>query len=182
LWRRRDYPSLAEIDKRIRMSWDVFVIEVPNSLEGVNAHLFNRVKERFESKLEAAEQEIFTLLRAQAADLFKGMLDRLAPNADGSAKRLHKGYVAAVKDFIEAFRARNICNDSELMQLVEQMKRALHGVSVNDLRDDESLRWAISRQIQEALNVFESMTTDSSEDMFDYESEEFCNDAAATAA
>ena len=84
-----------------------------------------RVRERFESAVELAEQAFATELQRLTAHL----AERLTGLHDGQPKVFRDSAVENLRDFFERFRRLNIRSSPELDALVEQAQQTIMALS-----------------------------------------------------
>jgi hypothetical protein len=152
LFNHADYPST--LDGLFDMEWSVVPIEPPQYLVALNPEVFQaeqaRVRERFESAVELAEQAFATELQRLTAHL----AERLTGLHDGQPKVFRDSAVENLREFFERFRRLNIRSSPELDALVEQAQQTITGVEPQTLRDSNRLRQMVARdfeQIQAAV-------------------------------
>jgi hypothetical protein len=141
------------------MSWEKFILSVPESIKQVSPSLYEEEKQRIANQLKEAQKEIFGLMRQEALTYMQKLIGRLTPKKDGSYPSLKEDLFERIKDFLEVFQSRNICNDQQLGVAVEMARQALQGVQVTDLENNDSLREEIRREFEKASSeVFTSIS------------------------
>ncbi len=147
LYNPNDYPRT--LDGLFDMEWGVVPIEPPQYLVALNPEVFQqeqaRVRERFESAVELAEQAFATELQRLTAHL----AERLTGLHDGQPKVFRDSAVENLREFFERFRRLNIRSSSELDALVEQAQQTIMGVEPQTLRDSNRLRQMVARDFEQ---------------------------------
>ena len=147
LFNQADYPST--LDGLFDMEWSVVPIEPPQYLVALNPEVFQqeqaRVRERFESAVELAEQGFATELQRLTAHL----AERLTGLHDGQPKVFRDSAVENLREFFERFRRLNIRSSPELDALVEQAQQTIMGVEPQTLRDSNRLRQMVARDFEQ---------------------------------
>ena len=142
-----DYPST--LDGLFDMEWSVVPIEPPSYLVTLNPGVYEaeqaRVRERFESAVELAEQGFATELQRLTAHL----AERLTGLHDGQPKVFRDSAVENLRDFFERFRQLNIRSSPELDALVEQAQQTITGIEPQTLRDSNRLRQMVARDFEQ---------------------------------
>ena len=142
LFNQADYPTT--LDGLFDMEWSVVPIEPPQYLVALNPEVFQqeqaRVRERFESAVELAEQAFATELQRLTAHL----AERLTGLHDGQPKVFRDSAVENLREFFERFRRLNIRSSPELDALVEQAQQTINGVEPQTLRDSNRLRQMVA--------------------------------------
>ena len=152
LYNASDYPTTLDGLFDLEVSYPT--IEPPAYLVSLNPGVYEaeqaRVRERFESAVELAEQAFATELQRLTAHL----AERLTGLHDGQPKVFRDSAVENLRDFFERFRRLNIRSSPELDMLVEQAQQTINGVEPQTLRDSNRLRQMVARdfeQIQESV-------------------------------
>ena len=152
LYNASDYPSTLDGLFDLEVSYPT--LEPPAYLVSLHPEVYQqeqaRVRERFESAVELAEQAFATELQRLTAHL----AERLTGLHDGEPKVFRDSAVENLRQFFERFRRLNIRSSPELDALVEQAQQTINGVEPQTLRDSNRLRQMVARdfeQIQAAV-------------------------------
>jgi hypothetical protein len=152
LFNQADYPSTLDGLFDLEVSYPT--IEPPAYLVSLHPDVYQqeqaRVRERFESAVELAEQAFATELQRLTAHL----AERLTGLHNSQPKVFRDSAVENLQDFFERFRRLNIRSSPELDALVEQAQQTINGVEPQTLRDSNRLRQMVARdfeQIQAAV-------------------------------
>jgi hypothetical protein len=133
-----DYPSM--LDGLFDMEWSVVPIEPPSYLVTLNPGVYEaeqaRVRERFESAVELAEQAFAGELQKLVAHLG----ERLTGLQDGQPKVFRDSCIANFTEFFDRFRRLNVRSNPELDALVDQARQVITGIEPQQLRDSVRLR------------------------------------------
>jgi len=137
LYNEDDYPTVDDLRGMFGLKWSWLQLGVPDELpDAVRGREVAKLKESF---LEAQE-EIRFALREGFKDLVSHAIDRLTPGPDGKRKIFCESTFEKFTEFFETFNARNLLEDEELEAVVAQAKEIVAGLSVDDLRNEESRR------------------------------------------
>jgi len=152
LFNQADYPSTLDGLFDLEVSYPT--IEPPNYLMALHPDVYQqeqaRVRERFESAVELAEQSFAVELQR----LVSHLAERLTGLHDGQPKVFRDSAVENLREFFERFRQLNIRSSPELDALVEQAQQTITGIEPQTLRDSNRLRQMVARdfeQIQAAV-------------------------------
>jgi len=147
LYNQADYPSTLDGLFDLEVSYPT--IEPPNYLMALHPDVYQaeqaRVRERFESAVELAEQAFATELQRLTAHL----AERLTGLHDGQPKVFRDSAVQNLTEFFERFRRLNIRSSPELDALVEQAKQTINGIEPQTLRDSDRLRQMVARDFEQ---------------------------------
>ncbi len=147
LFNASDYPSTLDGLFDLEVSYPT--IEPPNYLMALHPDVFQqeqaRVRERFESAVELAEQAFATELQRLTGHL----AERLTGLHDGQPKVFRDSAVENLRDFFERFRRLNIRSSPELDMLVEEAQQVITGIEPQQLRDSVRLRQMVARDFEQ---------------------------------
>ena len=142
-----DYPSTLDGLFDLEVSYPT--IEPPAYLVSLHPDVYQqeqaRVRERFESAVELAEQAFATELQRLTAHL----AERLTGLHDGQPKVFRDSAVENLRDFFERFRQLNIRSSPELDMLVEEAQQVITGIEPQTLRDSNRLRQMVARDFEQ---------------------------------
>jgi len=147
LFNASDYPTTLDGLFDLEVSYPT--IEPPNYLMALHPEVYQqeqaRVRERFESAVELAEQAFATELQRLTAHL----AERLTGLHDGQPKVFRDSAVENLREFFERFRRLNIRSSPELDALVEQAQQTITGIEPQTLRDSNRLRAMVARDFEQ---------------------------------
>jgi len=115
-----------------------------------------RVRERFESAVELAEQSFATELQRLVAHL----AERLTGMHDGQPKVFRDTAVENLRDFFERFRRLNIRSNPDLDALVDQAHQTITGIEPQQLRDSVRLRQMVANDFEQIQAAVGDMLVD----------------------
>jgi hypothetical protein len=147
LFNASDYPTTLDGLFDLEVSYPT--IEPPGYLMALHPDVYQaeqaRVRERFESAVELAEQAFATELQRLTAHL----AERLTGLHDGQPKVFRDSAVENLRQFFERFRQLNIRSSPELDMLVEEAQQVITGVEPQQLRDSVRLRQMVARDFEQ---------------------------------
>ena len=147
LYNASDYPSTLDGLFDLEVSYPT--IEPPGYLMALHPEVYQqeqaRVRERFESAVELAEQAFATELQRLTAHL----AERLTGLHDGQPKVFRDSAVENLREFFERFRRLNIRSSPELDALVEGAQQVITGIEPQTLRDSNRLRQMVARDFEQ---------------------------------
>jgi hypothetical protein len=141
-----DYPRTLDGMFDLEVSYPT--IDPPAYLMALNPEVYQqeqaRVRERFESAVELAEQAFAAELQRLVAHL----AERLTGLHDGQPKVFRDSAVENLREFFERFRQLNIRSNSDLDALVEQAQQTITGIEPQQLRDSVRLRQMVANDFE----------------------------------
>lgn len=160
LWNPAEYMTQAAYRASFTMETRYVAFSTPTTLKQINAALFAREREKYAAHLEDAASEVTAILRAQMKGLVDHMLDRLATGDDGKAKTFRKGTVDKLAEFLSSFSFKNVTDDAELRDVVEEARKLLRGVGADDLRKVDRLREDVTKGMAELKGKLDKLVAD----------------------
>jgi hypothetical protein len=147
LFNASDYPTT--LDGLFDLEVTYPAIEPPQYLVSLHPAVYQqeqaRVRERFESAVELAEQAFATEPQRLTAHL----AERLTGLHDGQPKVFRDSAVENLREFFERFRRLNIRSSPELDMLVEEAQQVITGIEPQQLRDSVRLRQMVARDFEQ---------------------------------
>lgn len=156
LWNAQDYPESADLEEAFSAEIKYLALDVPAALETVSAHTFRAQRELADRQWRDAEQEIRQALRESLLGLISHMRGQLSPREDGRQRRIATTMLDHVHEFLNTFSHRNLTDDRQLADLVDQARQVLTGVHTDDLRQHADVRGVI----REDLSAIETSLTE----------------------
>ena len=142
LFNPSDYPTALDGLFDLEVSYPP--IEPPHYLVALNPGVFEaeqaRVRERFESAVELAEQAFATELQR----LVTHLAERLTGLQDGQPKVFRDTAITNFTEFFDRFRRLNVRSNPELDALVDQARQVITGIEPQQLRDSVRLRQMVA--------------------------------------
>ena len=155
------YPPVHKIRESFGMTWKFMSVGVPGQLAEFNERYFAEAKQQAERDWQQATEEIRTLLRESMRGLVEHMIDQLTPTPDGKRKRFYESTISKFKEFMQDFPFRNLANDSELHEAVEQAQSLLNGATADALRKGPSwYRAQVKQGMDQLRQRLDSMLED----------------------
>lgn len=142
-----NYPEASAARSEFGFSYRFMASGVPKALAKINEAVYADQQRRYTELLQQTQQRYILLMREAVADVVGHMAERLAPNPDGTRKRMAATLVPNFREFVETFPLRNVANDNQLAALVAQLDSMFAGVvDTATLKDDDDLRDELARQ------------------------------------
>lgn len=156
LFSRGDYAPVGDFLAAFQIDCLWLKLGVP---EGLPEALRAEFSEELHGRFAQAEEEIFTTLRTQFAELIEHAADILTPGEDGKPKKFQASTLENIGQFIAVFQDRNIFCDDQLQAVVEQARALMTGVSAEKIRKDGSVREEAARRFGEIRQQLDGLVT-----------------------
>jgi hypothetical protein len=173
LYDEEEYPEVEEIERRF--TWDVryMTFQTPKRLQSISQALYEREREKAAALAVKQQEEITFLLRSQMLDLVAHLQERLSPDPSTGKRRVFRDTLTdGIREFFDYFSARNVFNDGELAEIVDQAKAVLGSHDADVLRDNEALRDRVAEQFGEIKGKLDGLLIDAPVRAISFESGE----------
>jgi hypothetical protein len=157
LYDDRDYPTAEALRKAFYIQ--AFPLEnakISGRLKSVNEKLFTTLAGEMRQQVHDAVTEMRTGLRAM---LFQ-MTQHLHSKLSGSEKKvLRQTAVTHILDFVKYFEDRDMTNDQDLKKVVDQLKKTMDGVEIEQLKKDDKYRDAMVQSLDAVNKQLDGLVT-----------------------
>jgi hypothetical protein len=123
----------------------------------VAPEIFEEQREKAARQLSEAIQDIQYGLRVGLCKLVESLRDDLAPGSNGGRKRLYESAVTKLTEFLAHFDLRNVTDDRELKQVVDQLRGLLRPISMEELRTTDTVRQRIQQSLSDTAGRLGAM-------------------------
>lgn len=158
LFNEADYPATLEGLFDLEVSYPP--IEPPRYLVALSPDLYRqeqaRVRERFESAIELAEQAF----AGELGRLMQHLAERLSGTTDGRPRIFRDSAIENIRGFIDRFERLNVRSSRQLDQLVAQARATVAGLAPRELRTSRSLRESVARDARAIESAVDAFMTD----------------------
>lgn len=144
LFNPSDYPQKNQIRNKFGIFYRFFDLSVPT-------HISNEMRkeetENFQALMKQTQEMGVLALREGFAELVTHLTNTLTGKLDGEKKRLHQDSITKITDFFETFKARNVFNDKELEDIINDAIIIVGDVDSKELAKDKDLTKLINDQM-----------------------------------
>lgn len=169
LFSHSEYPMVTELVQLFDIKWNWIEFGVPDSLP---QELFEAEKAKAEAVWKDATDQITLCLRVGFKEIVDHMVERLTVNPGEEKKIFKNTLVGNMIDFLDTFKSRNIVNDQQLSDLVEQARSIMSGVTPDSLRKDDELRTVFAERFSQMKLSIDQMIEEMPTRSFDFGGEE----------
>lgn len=155
LWNQKDY-DVGDIASNFSMSWNFIELKTPTDVDEISSKLLQEEQRKFKSRMEEAYEEARMILRETCLALVTHLKTSLESDPYGAAKRISSSTVVKLQEFLSLFDLRNITDDRELRQIINDLRETIGTVSSESLKTRDALR----HHIRTELSVIEKELTD----------------------
>nr|WP_233200364.1 hypothetical protein [Blastopirellula marina] len=135
-------------------------VDPPDYLRRLQPELYrqeaDRVRARFQEAVRLAEQA-FT---EELAKLVDHLSERLQGDVDGKPKVFRDSAVTNLTEFFARFQSLSVGSDEQLEELVARARDVMQGIAPQQLREDQSTRQQVARQISAVQASLDQLMVD----------------------
>ena len=154
-----DYPTQEMIKNKFRFQWRYITIG-PSVSRVLPPSIYKEEVKKFQELMEQARSEAITALREEFVDLVTNIADKLQNHDDGKPRRLRDAAVENLKQFLDNFSSRNIFDDAQLSELVEQCRGIITTTNANAIRGNTQVRQELHQQMEKLLTGIDASLED----------------------
>lgn len=153
LFNETDYP--VNIATRFNFEWRYLTITLPGKTSVLTPEIYEREKKKFLDLMEETKELAMTALREEFGAIVHHLVDRLG-NSNGKPKTINGSMFNKLKTFLEDMGSRNIFQDETLIQLTEEAKAVIEGVSPYGLKYNPNLRDEIKKSMADLKDAIDA--------------------------
>lgn len=154
-----DYPTQEMIKNKFRFQWRYITIG-PSVSRVLPPSIYKEEVKKFQELMEQARSEAITALREEFVDLVSNIADKLQNHDDGRPRRLRDAAVENLKQFLDNFSSRNIFEDAQLSELVEQCRGIITNTNAKAIRGNTQVRQELHQQMEKLLTGIDASLED----------------------
>ncbi len=157
LYNEADYP--IDITRKFRFEWRFLTLDVPGKSTVLPPEIYEREKEKFQSMMDETRELAISALREEFAKIINGLTEKL--NKDSTQPRVIKSSMFnKMREFLDGFGTRNIFEDQVLVELSQQAKALIGGVSPEGIKGNDVMRQKIKNEMNELKFAIDSAIED----------------------
>jgi hypothetical protein len=157
LYNEADYP--IDITRKFRFEWRFLALDIPGKSTVLPPEIYEREKEKFQSMMDETRELAISALREEFAKIINGLTERL--NKDSTQPRVIKSSMFnKMREFLDGFGTRNIFEDQVLVELSQQARDLIDGVSPVGIKKNDVMRQKIKNEMNELKFAIDSAIED----------------------
>jgi hypothetical protein len=157
LYNEADYP--IDITRKFRFEWRFLTLDIPGKSTVLPPEIYEREKEKFQSMMDETRELAISVLREEFAKIINGLTERL--NKDSTQPRVIKSSMFnKMREFLDGFGTRNIFEDQVLVELSQQAKDLIDGVSPAGIKKNDVMRQNIKNEMNELKYAIDAAIED----------------------
>ena len=158
LYNEADYPM--NISQKFRFEWRFLTLDIPGKSTLLPPEIYEREKEKFQSMMNETRELAISALREEFGQIVNRLTDKL--NKDSVKPKVIKSSMfKKMREFLDDFGTRNIFEDDLLVELSQQARDLIEGVSPGGIKPNDIML----QRIKNEMNQLRSAIDDAIEDM-----------------
>jgi len=157
LFNESEYPS--DVVQKFKFDWRYFELSTPGKSNILSPEVYEREKQKFTSLMEETRELSMAALREEFADVVTNLVTRLTKD-DGNPKAISNNMFNKLHEFLDDFSTRNIFNDEKLVELTQQAKSVISGVSPYGLKYNDLMQKKIANGMEELSQAITDAISD----------------------
>ncbi len=158
LYNEADYPM--DVLQKFRFEWRFLTLDIPGRSTLLPPEIYEREKEKFQSMMDETRELAMGALREEFGQIVNRLADKL--NKDSSQPKVIKSSMFnKMREFLNDFGTRNIFEDNVLVELSQQARALIEGISPDGIKHNDIML----QKIKNEMNELKSAIDDAIEDM-----------------
>jgi len=155
LFNKDDYPD--DIKSRFYLEWRWFNMTIPDN---ITEEIYAKESERLHQLFEETRHSSILALKEGFGAIIAHLSDTLNDKKKGENKRIRPEAIDKVHEFFETFKYKNVFNDKQLEQLVNNAHDLMEDLTPIEIRKDKDLEELITDGLNEIkLELNDSIET-----------------------
>jgi hypothetical protein len=152
-----DYRSAEDAAAAYDLSYRyVPIAQTPEILKSIAADTYAEDVERSRKETEKELAQFRDSLRVTLLGVVENMRQTLT-KPDGEKRVFGQRFFKRLDNFLETFDSKNLSNDGELKEVVEQLRKVSRGVNVSDLRSMKTQQAALGEHLSAIKKTMSEM-------------------------
>ena len=144
LYSEADYPM--DITRKFRFEWRFLTLDIPGKSTVLPPEIYEREKEKFQSMMDETRELAISALREEFGLVISRLTEKL--NKDSTQPRVIKSSMFnKMREFLDSFGTRNIFEDNVLVELSQQARSLIEGVSPDGIKKNDVMLQRIKKEM-----------------------------------
>ena len=152
-----DYPPADAVRAEFSFSYEWVTFGPPAELAQIAPDSFLEELDKAAKTMQSAVELGQTFLLTSFAEMVERLKTSLTPAEDGKKRKLYDTAVTNLQEFIANFDLQNVSNYRELEAQVERAKAAVATVNTDQIRESETLREFVTKEMSEIENTLQTL-------------------------
>jgi len=157
LYNEADYPM--DILRKFHFDWRFLILEVPGKSTVLPPEIYEREKEKFQTLMEETRELAISALREEFGQIVHRLAEKLDKDS-AQPKIIKSAMFSRLRDFLDDFGARNIFEDEVLVELSQQARALIDGVSPAGIKRNDVMRQKIKNEMNDLKSAIDAAMED----------------------
>lgn len=151
-----DYPDVEVLRRKFGVQINWMSLGVPGQLQRISDKLFKREQEKAQAMWAERTEQLNELLCLELAGLADNLVQRLAPDDDGTVKIIKDASLNQIRQWLDVFQeGRSVPNAQALEEQVSHLRLVLSGLRPQDMRNSREVRVQVCDTMAMVRNALE---------------------------
>lgn len=152
LYNQTDYPE--DVRSKFKFEWRFLTLSVPEQTSVLSPEVYEREKEKFLTMMEETRELASITLADEMGKIVSTLTEKL--NDTDTPRTLNSSMFNKLNEFLNGFEKRNLFEDEMLIELTNQAREVIGGVSPFGIRYNDEMRNTIRTamgELNESIGV-----------------------------
>jgi len=148
-----------DILRKFHFEWRFLILDIPGKSKVLPPEIYEREKEKFQSMMEETRELAICALREEFGQIVHRLTEKLDKDS-ARPKVIKSSMFNRLRDFLDDFGARNIFEDGVLVELSQQARNLIDGVSPAGVKKNDVMRQKIKNEMNELKSAIDAALED----------------------
>lgn len=152
---REEYPDVGEIADKFR--FNVAYLPIPETGDfrvDIGNEAMDELRAQYEREYEQRLNNAMTDVRNRLLESLRHLAERVTDTEDGKRKRFRSNMLENFAETLASVRALNLTKDQAIEAMADEAEKAIQGVDVTDLKENEDVRKDVRARVESVLDAF----------------------------
>ena len=152
---REEYPDVTEIADKFR--FNVAYLPIPETGDfrvDIGHEAMEELRTQYEREFEQRLNNAMTDVRDRLLESLHHLAERVTDTDDGKRKRFRNNMLDNFAETLASVRALNLTKDQAIEAMADEAEKAIQGVDVTDLKENEDVRKDVRARVESVLDAF----------------------------
>ena len=146
VFNRKDYPHPNVVRAGFTFRYGYMDIQTTGTINIADPNIRQREERKQAAVIAQAAQDLRDTMRAAGAQMVEALFDVLRP--EQGVRKVLRGQLDRLQEYIDTYNLRDVTNDVEYQQHIDTLKQIMGGVSVDQLRESDSLKADVAMRLE----------------------------------
>ena len=143
---KKQYPHPDTVRAGFSFRYGYMDIQTTGTINIADPNIRQREERKQAAVIAQAAQDLRDTMRAAGAQMVEALFDVLRP--EQGVRKVLRGQLDRLQEYIDTYNLRDVTNDVEYQQHIHTLKQIMGGISVDQLRESDSLKLKISAELE----------------------------------